>query len=272
MPDTEPHNLREVTLLFADMRNSSVLAASLELEQSYALLSDVLESLTFGVLDQAGVIIDYYGDGLAAMWNAPDDQPPHAELACRAAITMLESLATIESQWATELKQPLQLGIGIHTGVARVGNSGSSHKWKYGPRGNNVTVASRVEAATKQIGVPLVVSEQTASQLSARFIAPRLCRVRLPGIHEPLELHGVWRADDEPSEMATYELALAEFEAGQLDEAAAILASVDAAATKLPVDFLRTSIERAKSQRHGRRASDRNLTADTAGAILLDVK
>lgn len=266
------NTLREVTLLFVDVRGSSALAQSLEIEQSCLLLSDILESLTSAVLDHGGAIIDYYGDGLAAMWNAPTEQSNHAELACRAGVEMLTSLPVIEAQWSSLLRQPLGLGVGVHTGIAQVGNSGSSQKWKYGPRGTNVHLASRVESATKELGVPLVATEATASQISARFICPRLCRVRLPGISEPIELHGVWSADAEPSDMATYEHALIEFEAGQLDEAAAILASIDAAATKLPVAFLRSSIEQAQSQRKGRRRTDQVIAADMSGAIVLDAK
>lgn len=266
------NTLREVTLLFVDVRGSSALAQSLEIEQSCLLLSDILESLTSAVLDHGGAIIDYYGDGLAAMWNAPTEQSNHAELACRAGVEMLTSLPVIEAQWSSLLRQPLGLGVGVHTGIAQVGNSGSSQKWKYGPRGTNVHLASRVESATKELSVPLIATEATASQLSARFICPRLCRVRLPGISEPVELYGVWSADAEPSDMATYEHALIEFETGQLDEAAAILATIDAAGTKLPVAFLRSSIEQAQSQRKGRRRTDQAIAADMSGAIVLDVK
>jgi adenylate cyclase len=264
--------LREVTLLFVDVRGSSALAQSLEIEQSCLLLSDVLESLTTAVLDHGGAIIDYYGDGLAAMWNAPTEQSNHAELACRAGTEMLASLPDIETRWSSLLRQPLGLGVGVHTGIVQVGNSGSSQKWKYGPRGANVHLASRVESATKELRVPLLATEATASRLSARFICPRLCRVRLPGISEPIELYGVWSADAEPSDMATYEHALIESEAGQLDEAATILATIDPAATELPVAFLRASIEKAQSQRKGRRRTDQAMAADMSGAIVLDVK
>jgi adenylate cyclase len=270
--DLREVTLREVTLLFADVRGSSALAQLLEIEQSCLLLSDILESLTSAVLDHGGAIIDYYGDGLAAMWNAPTDQSDHAELACRAGVDMLASLPAIEAKWSSLLRQPLGLGVGVHTGIAQVGNSGSSQKWKYGPRGSNVHLASRVESATKELGVQLVATEATASQLSARFICPRLCRVRLPGIGEPIKLYGVWSAATEPSDMATYEHALVEFEAGQLDEAAAILATIDAAATELPVAFLRSIIEQAQSQRKGRRRTDQAIAANVSGTILLDVK
>ena len=83
---------REVTLLFADLRNSTALAAALEPNETYELLSQVMECLTAAVIDHDGLIIDYYGDGLAAMWNAPADQSDHPELACRAALRMLQAL------------------------------------------------------------------------------------------------------------------------------------------------------------------------------------
>src|SRR6185503_12161511 len=86
---------REVTLLFADLRNSTALSAELEPNETYELLSQVTECLTAAVIDHDGLIIDYYGDGLAAMWNAPADQSEHPELACRAALRMLQTLPAI---------------------------------------------------------------------------------------------------------------------------------------------------------------------------------
>ena len=68
---------REVTLLFADLRNSTEISAALEPNETYELLSQVMECLTAAVIDHDGLIIDYYGDGLAAMWNAPADQSDH---------------------------------------------------------------------------------------------------------------------------------------------------------------------------------------------------
>ena len=98
-------------------------------------MGDVMNALTAAVMDLDGVVIDYYGDGLAAMWNAPVDQPEHPEWACRAALRMIDSLPAVQTKWAHLLVDELRLGIGVHTGLAQVGNAGSSRRTKYGPRG-----------------------------------------------------------------------------------------------------------------------------------------
>ncbi len=187
---------REVTLLFADLRNSTELSSMLEANETYELMSHVMECLSAAVIDHDGLIIDYYGDGLAAMWNAPADQSDHAELACRTALRMLKTLPDISADWADIIQRELQLGIGIHTGEAHVGNTGSRRRAKYGPRGTNVNLTSRVEAATKQVAVPLLATEATARQLSNRFAVHRVCRARMPGFDRPIDLYSVCLAPD----------------------------------------------------------------------------
>ncbi len=79
---------REVTLLFADLRASTELVASLATDPlACEMLGNVLDCLTEAVLDHYGLVVDYYGDGLLAMWNAPRDQSNHAVFACRAALS-----------------------------------------------------------------------------------------------------------------------------------------------------------------------------------------
>src|SRR5262249_2691096 len=153
------------------------------------LLSQVMECLTAAVIDHDGLVIDYYGDGLAAMWNAPADQSDHPELACRAALRMLQTLPSISNDWLGALPSDLQIGIGVHTGRVYVGNTGPSRRSKYGPRGTTVNLTSRVEAATKQFDLPLLVTGDAAKRLSNRFAAHRVCNACIPGLDRPVELY-----------------------------------------------------------------------------------
>lgn len=261
--DNDPHKMlgetREVSLLFADLRDFTRLSTTLETNVVYELLGHVMDCLTAAVMDHDGLVIDYYGDGLAAMWNAPADQSNHAELACRAGLRMLESVPEIIADWGRVIDQPLQLGVGIHTGPAHVGNAGSTRRMKYGPRGANVNLTSRVEAATKAIGLPLVVTNATAAQLSNRFATHRICRATLPGVEEPLELFSVAassanRASNEA--WSTYARALHAFEQVDLDQAAAELAKIDATNVATPTRFLNDHIQRELGRQRHRRADD----------------
>jgi adenylate cyclase len=182
---------REVTVLMADLRGFTGICAALPAPATYEFLAEVMEALTDVVLQEGGTIIDYYGDGLSAMWNAPCDQANHAERACRAALAMQERIAAIDEQWRTTLGAPLRMGVGVHTGRAQVGNAGSRRKLKYGPRGLTVNIASRIEQATKRLGVPVVVSRATQKRLGDGFTSTRLCRAKLRGAPTRVALYSI---------------------------------------------------------------------------------
>ena len=271
--EAEPHAVeqREITMLFADLRGSSKLANELGIERTYELMADVMEVLTSAVMDLDGVIIDYYGDGLAAMWNAPVDQPEHPELACRAALRMIDALPAVQKKWSHVLAEELRIGIGVHTGLAQVGNAGSSRRAKYGPRGANVHLASRVEAAAKAVGVSAVVTRATASRLSNRLLATRICQVQLPGVEKPVELFGIQRPTTDGlivTQLADYGRALELFERGEHEQAAESLAKVTPAAS-VPIEFLQEQIRKAKDAQRNRRSSDE---ASVGPVISLNVK
>ncbi len=272
--DNDPHKMlgetREVSLLFADLRDFTRLSSTLETNVVYELLGHIMDCLTAAVMDHDGLVIDYYGDGLAAMWNAPADQSNHAELACRAGLRMLESVPEIVADWGRVIDQPLQLGVGIHSGAVHVGNAGSTRRMKYGPRGANVNLTSRVEAATKAIGLPLIITNATAVQLSNRFTAHRICRATLPGVEESLELFTIAASSSNiasDSAWSAYAAALQAFEQGDLDQAAAELTKIDATNAVVPARFLNDHIQRELGRQRHRRADDR--PAPSRGIISL---
>ncbi len=219
---------REVTILVADIRGFSRISEQIGPRETCLLMNDVLERLTAQVHEQGGVVVDYLGDGLLAMWNAPVDQPDHAARACHAALAMVGELPALNARWHGRLKNTLGLGIGINTGTALVGNTGCPRKFKYGPLGHAVNLASRVEGATKPLGVPILITGSTHAQLSTTpgFATRRLCRVRVVGIDSPVDLHEL-QALDEPAQWFArrdlYESALASYESGQWSEACRIL-------------------------------------------------
>ena len=251
---------REVTLLFADLRGFSELASALETQQVYELLGHVMDCLTAAVMDHDGMVIDYYGDGLAAMWNAPANQADHPELACRAALRMLQSLPDIAADWQDLLDDDLRIGIGVHTGTVQVGNAGSKRRTKYGPRGPEVHLTSRVESATKELGVPLLVTRPTAERLSNRFTTHRLCRARLRGTQQPIDLFTLSSAATDATQRAAwdaYDTARSLFERGQLSEAAKLLQTIDRAITQVPADFLAQHVQRELGRKQRRRSTDK---------------
>jgi len=206
---------REVTILFGDIRNFSRLSEKLGPADTCRLVQDVLEKLTARIREFQGVLVDYMGDGFMAMWNAPQDQPKHAELACRAALAMTGDLPELSAKWQPIVGQQLRLGLGINTGPAMVGNTGTAYKLKYGPLGHTVNLASRVEGATKHLEVAVLITGSTQAQLCEGFATRRLCKVRVVGIEGKVDLYELCptTADDAWTARRTaYETALQQYE------------------------------------------------------------
>jgi adenylate cyclase len=178
-----------ITVLFADVRGFSRISEKLGPARTMTWLQDVMGSLSECVLECDGVLVDFLGDELMAMWGAPIAQADHADLACRAAAQMLGSLPQINNRWKKELGREVHLGIGINSGVARVGNTGSKQKFKYGPLGDTVNVASRVQGATKYLGTDCLITGSTFTGLSESIACRRLARVKVVNIEHPLDLY-----------------------------------------------------------------------------------
>jgi adenylate cyclase len=218
----------DVSVLFCDIRGFSTATEHIGPAQAIAWINDVLTTLSECVLAHDGVLVDYIGDELMAMWGAPGEQPDHAARACRAALDMLSQIGPLGEKWQSILPAPFGLGIGINSGQASVGNTGSAKKFKYGPLGTTVNIASRMQGITKQLGVSALVSGDTAvlARRSGQFQTRRLAKVRVVGIAQPLDVFELY-ADPAQRDLAVrYEAALLSFEAGDLQIAAGRFASL----------------------------------------------
>jgi len=214
-----------ISVLFCDIRGFSRITEQLGPARTIEWLSDVMSVLTQCVLDSEGVVVDYIGDAIMAIWGAPEDQPDHAERACRSALAMFESIPRLNDRWLNHIKEPLLLSIGVNSGLAQVGNVGSKIKFKYGALGNTVNLASRVQGAVKYLKASLLITKETQAGLDKSFPSRRLCEVRVNNIAQPVTLYelampyvngwGQLKAD--------YELALDEFNRGEFRQACRIL-------------------------------------------------
>lgn len=228
-PDALAGQERETTILFVDLRQSTAISEQLSTADTYKLLSEFLEVLTLQVMDKHGVIIDYYGDGLAAMWNAPTNQPDHARLACQAAQGIIRDVEKLSHQWQHALDEPLVVGVGINTGVCRVGNAGTKRRLKYGPRGMAMVLASRLESATKKLGTPILLGQSTVDRLGGHAATRRVCKATFAGITDPVDIYELCELDasilaEELSDFIDqYQQALELCDAGNLVEAERLL-------------------------------------------------
>lgn len=192
-------SVQEVTVLFCDLRGFSGIAEKVGLDFTYELLSDAMNRFSDAVTDLGGTIIDFYGDGLSAFWNAPLPQPEHALMACQAAIEIIDSIKPLNDRWRQIAQADFGIGVGVHTGYATVGNSGSRSRIKYGPRGKTVNIASRLEQKTKTIGESLLVSKSTRDLVADYFNLQSQGAVKLKGHVEPVELFSIANRNGKPT-------------------------------------------------------------------------
>jgi adenylate cyclase len=227
--EAEPDLLRgrdsDITVLFCDVRGFSRYSEQLGPARTVEWLSDVMGTLSECILAHRGVLVDYIGDELMAMWGAPVEQPDQARLAVLAALDMMAQLPKLNERWAPILGGSMGFGVGLNTGLARVGNTGTQRKFKYGPLGNSVNLASRVQGATKYLKAPLLVTKATFDRLNGTVLARRVCSVRVVNIAEPVDLYEMvppgrpgWT-----SLSVAYEDALRRFEKHDLDGAMRVL-------------------------------------------------
>ncbi|HRQ89899.1 MAG TPA: response regulator, partial [Bacteroidia bacterium] len=218
----------DVTVMFCDIRGFSAVSERLGPTQTVAWLSGVMGDFSSIVIDHGGVLVDYTGDELLAMWGAPNEQPDHAELACRAGIEILRHLPALSEHWMPLVGAETQVGIGINSGEALVGNVGTHRKFKYGPLGTAVNLASRVQGATKFLRTSMLLTGETASRIARTFPTRRLCRVRVQNIATPVDLHELGAPGDGPGGHQLnhrYEQALDAFEKGDFSLAENLLES-----------------------------------------------
>src|SRR6185503_10506530 len=129
--------VRNLTIMFCDIRDFTSISEKMEATALTALLNDFLTPMTEAVLENDGTIDKYIGDSIMAFWNAPLDEPNHAALACRATLEMRRRLAILNKTLAERAEAagtehlPIMIGIGLNSGRACVGNLGSREKFNY---------------------------------------------------------------------------------------------------------------------------------------------
>ena len=176
--------LRELTVLFSDIRGFTSLSEKMNPTELTALLNGFLTPMTDILLASEGTIDKYMGDAIMCFWNAPLDVEQHERKACIAALDMLAALERLNAGRDT----PLKVGIGMNTAPCCVGNLGSAQRFSYSAIGDGVNVASRIEGQTKAYGVSILVTEPTrAAAADLAFLEVDL--VRVVGRAEPLPIH-----------------------------------------------------------------------------------
>lgn len=158
---------RELTVMFVDVRNFTEISERMAPTDVVAFLNTLLDALSRHVITNEGTLDKFIGDSIMAFWNAPVDVANHPRKALRAALGMRETLARLnaDNAFGFGAAQEIGIGIGIHTGIACVGNMGAETRFNYSAVGDTVNIAARIEAACKEVSFDILVSEATAQAL-----------------------------------------------------------------------------------------------------------
>jgi adenylate cyclase len=195
---------REMTVMFSDVRGFTTISESYKHDPQglTALMNRFLTPLTHAILARKGTIDKYMGDAIMAFWNAPLEDPDHQVNACEAALDMLERIKALNREREIEAQQggqrfiPIEVGVGLNTGLCVVGNMGSDLRFDYSVLGDSVNLASRLEGQSKQYGFPIIAGSRTAMAVKHRFAVLELDFIMVKGKQEPEVIYAVAGRDD----------------------------------------------------------------------------
>ena len=159
---------REVTVLFTDLRGFTALTQRLPAEELVAILNDHLDLLVGIVAKHGGFVVDFLGDAVFAVFGAPQADPDHARRAVACAIEMQRARARRNEDNRDRGWPPMEMGTGISTGPAIIGNMGSLRRIKYGVAGSIVNAAARIETLT--VGGQVLVADSTRRALPDQLV------------------------------------------------------------------------------------------------------
>jgi adenylate cyclase len=181
---------RRISVLFCDIRGFTSISENLPPEKVVQLLNEYFERMVDVVIRNNGTLDKFIGDGMMVIFGAPDDDPYQEEHALKAAVEMQAELRKLAEKWRPEGLN-LRIGIGINSGPAIVGNIGSSRRMDYTAIGDTVNLASRLESATKEFGVGIIISEYTHNAVRGAFQFKKLGDVHVRGRSEPVLAYSV---------------------------------------------------------------------------------
>ncbi|MGH7388051.1 MAG: adenylate/guanylate cyclase domain-containing protein [Candidatus Rokuibacteriota bacterium] len=180
---------QKVSILFSDIRNFTTTSEALGARETVTMLNEYFARMVDVILSHRGVLDKFIGDAVMALFGVPFNGEHDADDAYRAANTMFVALRELNRHRARHGKGPIDIGVGISTGVVVVGNIGSNKRMEYTVIGDSVNLASRLESATKFYGVKVLLSEYTRRELTMRTVLREIDRLRVQGKHEPVAIY-----------------------------------------------------------------------------------
>lgn len=187
---------RQITVMFTDVRGFTTISEQFDPQGLTRFMNRFLTPMTDLILGLKGTIDKYMGDAIMAFWNAPLPVERHAARACDAALAMQARLVVLNEEWKAESEAegrkhiPVNIGVGLNTGPASVGNFGSTQRFTYSCLGDDVNLASRLEGQCKTYGVGIIIGRKTREEVDD-YATLEIDLVTVKGKTEPECIHAL---------------------------------------------------------------------------------
>jgi adenylate cyclase len=198
-PDLVKPRKTEITVMFSDVRGFTTISEKLDAQELAALLNEYLTEMTQIVFRHNGTLDKYIGDAVMAFWGAPFEDAKHSTEGCHAALEMIARLAEMQKKWRAQGRPVLDIGVGLCTGVASVGNMGSELRYGYTALGDIVNLSSRIEGLNKEYATHILLSDTTYAAVEDPLLVFReLDLIRVKGKSQPVTLYELVAARGTP--------------------------------------------------------------------------
>ena len=186
--------VRTVSVLMSDLRGFTTMAERRPPAEVSETMNEYLTAMVDAILAHRGMVQDFVGDGILAVFGAPADDPEHGWQAVQTALAMQEALSRLNGRWQAAGRAPLSMGVAVHTGPVFAGYVGSPRKKKYAALGDTVNTVARIEGLNRELGTAILVSGAALDGLRGRVQVSARGMMAVKGRTEPvevLELHGL---------------------------------------------------------------------------------
>jgi adenylate cyclase len=181
--------VRRVTVLMSDLRGFTTISENLPPEVVSAMMNEYFTAMVDVILAHRGLVQDFIGDAIMAVYGAPLDDPEHCWHAARSAVGMHAALESLNRAWEADGRGPLAMGVAVHTGPVFAGTLGAPRKKKYAVLGDTVNLTSRMEGLNRDLGTGILISGAALAALRDRVVVRDRGRVAVKGRREPVEIH-----------------------------------------------------------------------------------
>ncbi len=223
---------RNITAFFSDIQGFTSISEKMSPEEMTSFLNTYLNEMSAIILSHGGTIDKYEGDAIIAFWNAPTDQEDHAKRGLEAALECQKRLREMQGKLMQITGKPILQRIGLNSGIATVGNFGSSNRFDYTMMGDTVNLASRLEGINKQFGTYTCCSESTmeeAKKNGSTLYFRRIGNIAVVGRKDPVKIFLPMTQDEADANrelLSEFEKGYNEFCGGRFSEALRIFSAL----------------------------------------------